>query len=417
VKPWLRRALPWALYDWANSAFATTVMAAFVPILNKDLWSRGVDETVSTFRLGLAGSIAAIIVALMAPVLGSFADAGGAKKRFLGFFAYLGVAATAALGFAGEGQWAIALPLFVLGWIGFAGANVFYDSLLVNVADRDRFDIVSALGYSLGYVGGGLLFVVNVAMNLRPELFGFSNAGQAVTATFISVACWWGLFSLPLLFKVDEPRPKNALGIRESVGKGLTQLLHTFHEIRRLRVVALFLLAYWLYIDGVDTVIQMAVDYGKALEFDSSSLMIALAITQFVGFPAALVFGRIGEKLGAKAGIFIGLAVYLGVCLWGYRMTNVRQFYALAVVVGLVQGGVQSLSRSLYARLIPADKSAEFFGFYNMLGKFAAVIGPALMGVAAVRSGNPRMGILAIIPLFVIGGALLAVVRPSQKPA
>ncbi len=411
--PWLKRALPWALYDWANSAFATSVMAAFVPVFNKDFWSAGAPDTVSTFRLSAASSTAAIIVALLAPVIGAIADRGGARKRFLATFAGIGVVATGGLAFAGEGQWSLALTLYVFAWIGFAGANVFYDSLLVAVADEDKFDVVSALGYSLGYVGGGLLLALNVYMTMNPAVFGLASAGQAVRVAFVTVAVWWAVFTLPLLLKVPEPRTGPVLGTWASLRAGLAQLVATFHEIRQLRVIVMFLAAYWLYIDGVDTIIQMAVDYGSALGFETNSLILALLITQFVGFPAALVFGRLGERFGAKTGILLALVVYIGTCLWGYRMTEVREFYAMAVIIGLVQGGVQSLSRSYYARLIPAGKAAEFFGFYNMLGKFAAVLGPALMGAAALWSGNSRVGILAIIPLFVVGGILLIRVRPE----
>jgi UMF1 family MFS transporter len=412
--PWLKRALPWALYDWANSAFATTVMAAFVPIFNKDFWSDGAADTVSTFRLSVASSTAAIIVAVLAPMLGAIADRGGAKKRFLAFFAGLGVLATSGLSLAGHGQWALALTLYVIAWIGFAGANIFYDALIVNVAERDKLDVVSALGFSLGYVGGGLLLAVNVVMVRNPALFGLADAGQAVRVSFLLVGVWWALFSLPLLFKVPEaPPPNRTGGAVAAVREGFAQLVATFREIRRLRMVWMFLLAYWLYIDGVDTVIQMAVDYGRALKLDTGSLITALLITQFVGFPAALIFGKLGERFGAKRGIFVGLVVYVGACVGGYRMQHASEFYLLAVVIGLVQGGVQALSRSYYARLIPPDKSAEFFGFYNMLGKFAAILGPAIMGSVALWTGNPRFGILAIIPLFIFGGLLLLRVKPA----
>ena len=396
--PWLKRALPWALYDWANSAFATTVMAAFVPIFNQDFWSDGAADTVSTFRLGTASSIAAIIVALLAPILG--------------------VVATAGLALAGQGQWALALTLYVFAWIGFAGANIFYDSLLVSVADEGKLELVSALGYSLGYIGGGLLLALNVTMTLHPAVFGLADANQAVRLGFLLVAVWWALFSLPLLFKVPEVRPAQAhRGASAAVRAGFTQLVGTFHEIRQLRAVFLFLLAYWLYIDGVATVIQMAVDYGCSLQLATGDLITALLLTQFVGFPAALVFGKLGERFGAKSGILLALVVYTGVCVMSYRMTTVREFYVLALVIGLVQGGVQSLSRSFFARLIPAGKAAKFFGFYNMLGKFAAILGPAIVAAVALGTGSPRLGILAIIPLFIAGGLLLLKVNPAPAAA
>jgi UMF1 family MFS transporter len=250
----------------------------------------------------------------------------------------------------------------------------------------------------------------------HPDKFGLATPSDAVRWAFLLTGVWWAAFTVPLMVFVKEPRDKaEAFGCWATVASGFRQLRDTFREVRKLRIVFLFLAAYWLYIDGVDTIVQMAVDYGKSIGFDSKNLVTAVLITQFVGFPAAIAFGKIGEKLGARTGIFIGLAVYAGVTVYGYFMDSVKQFYVLAVVIGLVQGGVQSLSRALYGRLIPKDKAAEFFGFYNMLGKFAAIIGPLLMGVAGKLTGNPRIGILAIIPLFIGGGLILTLVRSGQK--
>lgn len=420
--PWCwRRVISWSLYDWANSAYATTVLAGFFPIFFKDFWvTPGTAETVSTARLGLANSISGLTLAALAPVLGAIADRGGARKRFLLGFATLGMVMTAGLHLVARGDWGMALALYVLATVGFAGGNIFYDSLLVAVAPEAKFDFVSALGYGLGYLGGGLLFGGNVWMVLHPQSFGLPDAAAAVRWAFVATAAWWALFTIPLLLFVKEP-PRNGEGAGgwAAVQAGFRQLRETFREVRRLRAVFLFLAAYWLYIDGVDTIVLMAVDYGKSLGFPSNSLITALLITQFVGFPAAIAFGRLGEKLGARTGILIALTVYLGVTAYSYFMNEVRQFYVLAVVIGLVQGGVQSLSRSLYARLIPRDKAAEFFGFYNMLGKFAAVLGPALMGATALATGSSRAAILAIIPLFLGGMILLACVRtdPPRGPA
>jgi UMF1 family MFS transporter len=413
-QPWLKRALPWALYDWANSAFALTLMAAFVPVFNKDFWSAGAELGVATFRLGVASSAAAVVVALLAPALGAIADRGGARKKFLAFFAATGVAMTASLSLVGRGQWGVALALYALACVGFSGANVFYDSLMVSVAEEDKFDVVSALGYSLGYIGGALLFAFNIWTVVQPERFGLPDKTAAIRGAFLSVAVWWTVFSLPLLFHVREEAPARLkAGLGATVAAGFRQLRGTFGEIRQLRAVWLFLVAYWLYIDGVDTVVQMAVAYGGELGLPAQSLMLALLVTQLVGFPAALLFGKLGERIGARGAILIGLAVYVGVCVLGFRMQRVREFYLLAVAVGLVQGGVQALSRSLYARLIPTDKAAEFFGFYNMLGKFAAILGPLLIGGVGLATGNPRLGILALIVLFVAGGALLLRVKTS----
>ena len=410
-----KKVLSWAFYDWANSAYATTVMAGFFPIFLKEFWCpEGTPVTESSFRLSMANSITGIVVAALAPVLGAIADRGGAKKRFLLFFAMMGIVMTAGLHFVAKGHWGAALVLYALATMGFSGANVFYDSMIVSVAPEKKYDFVSALGFSLGYLGGGLLFGFNVWMVLHADKFGFAVRDDAFRWAFLLTGIWWAVFTVPLLLFVKEPRDNAAaFGGWQTIAAGFRQLRDTFREVRKLRMVILFLIAYWLYIDGVDTIVLMAVNYGKDLGFDSTKLITALLITQFVGFPAAIAFGKIGEKLGARTGIFIALAVYLGVTVYGYFMDDVKEFYVLAVVIGLVQGGVQSLSRAMYGRLIPRDKAAEFFGFYNMLGKFAAIIGPLLMGVAGKITGNPRIGILAIIPLFIAGGLMLAFVRPG----
>jgi len=375
---------------------------------------RDVAVSTSTFRLGLANSAGSLVVIFLAPILGAMADQAGAKKKFLFFFAALGVVMSAGLSTVGQGAWLVASLFYIFAIIGFSGGNVFYDSLLVNVASPATSDRISALGFSLGYLGGGLLFAVNVIMTLKPALFGLADAAQAVRLSFLTVGIWWAIFSLPILLWVKEPAPPAAQARQGMVTAGFRQLFTTFKEIRKLRVVLVFLAGYWLYIDALDTIIRMAVDYGLALGFASNSLIVALLITQFVGFPAALIFGRLGEKMGTKRAILLGIAIYLLVTVWAMSMETVREFYLMAVAIGLVQGGVQSLSRSLYSRLIPANKSSEFFGFYNMLGKFAAVIGPLLMGLVAMFTGSPRLSLLAIIGLFVSGAIFLCFVNEEE---
>ena len=388
-------------------------MAGLFPVFFKQFWGTGLDTSVSTYHLGQANSIAAIIGGCVAPFLGYLADKKRARKRFLFFFAAAGIVTTGTLSLVPHGNWSMALLFYVIATLGFAGGNVFYDSLLVNVADKKRMDFVSALGFSLGYLGGGILFAFNVWMTLKPETFGLASGSDAVRISFLSVAVWWGLFSIPLFLFVDEPR---MVSLMEGTGVsgGLQELKRVLAEIGRNRAVLLFLAGYWLYIDGVNTIIVMAVDYGLSLGFDKSTLIVALLITQFVGFPAAIGFGKVGEKLGTKNGIFIAIAVYIGVCVWGYFMDREAEFYVLAVAIGLVQGGVQSLSRSFYAKMIPPESAARFFGFYDMLGKFAAVIGPFLMGSVAVLTGNPRYSIMAIIFLFVAGAGFLFFAREAR---
>jgi len=567
-----KQVFGWTMYDWANSAFATTIMAGFFPVFFKSYWSAGADVNQSTALLGLANSIASLVVALIAPILGAIADQSSGKKKFLIFFAYLGVLMTGCLFMVKFGHWLLAVILYVLGTIGFSGANIFYDSLLPGVTNEKNIDYVSAKGFALGYLGGGLLFLINVLWVLQPGLFGFPTEVKAMVAeqivqdaqiiqltddtdftipksksfakavvtsritvpvhsiklvensnsndiwievefpeglnaklldqsvsfgeyktgeiisisddmqkvkignltqkitgvaeaefiiqdditftgfengmltgvvglenhfgvvevksdflapsieflsiriSFLSVALWWAIFTIPLILYVKERRNKEFIEKKENYVKlGFSQLRHTFRKIKHMKVVFLFLLAYWLYIDGVDTIIRMAVDYGMSIGFPSNALIVALLITQFVGFPAALVFGKLGEKWDVKKSIFIAIVVYLCVTAYGVMMTKTIEFYILAIVIGLVQGGIQALSRSYYSRLIPKDQAAEFYGFYNMLGKFAAIFGPVIMGTIGLlvrRAGYSaniasRAGIASVSILFIIGGILL----------
>ena len=397
-----KKILAWALYDWANSAFATTIMAGFFPLFFKNYWSHGVDPTVSTYYLGVTNSLASALIALAAPFLGVLADLGRRKKQLLAIFASLGALASLGLCFVGQGQWSTAALLYALGCIGFSASNIFYDSLIVDVSTPDNVDQVSGLGYSLGYLGGGFLFVINVFMYLKPELFGLKTGVQGVLVSFFSVGVWWTLFSTPIFLYVEETSQSfnNSLTFE----KGLSELKKTAREIWNSRTLFYFLLGFMLYNDGVNTIIKMAVDYGLALGFPSDSLIKALLITQFVGFPSAIFFGFLGQRFSPKLGIFICLLVYIVVTLLGYSMSQVHEFYLLATIIGLVQGGVQALSRSQFTRLIPAQRSTEFFGFYNMLGKFSAILGPICVGAVAQYSGNSRLSLLVILLFFFIGG-------------
>jgi UMF1 family MFS transporter len=404
-----RQQWSWAFYDWANSAFITTVMVAFFPIFFRKYWANGLPSEDITLHLGTANALASLSIMLLAPFLGTVADQGGIKKPMMAAFVTLGVCATLGLTMVGESQWQWAMFGFVLAVVGFLGANIFYDSLLVDVAEETDFNRVSALGYGLGYLGGGLLFALCVLLTLHPEWFGLGDKAAAVRWAFGITALWWAGFSIPLWRGVRERAPAQAVrpALPALLRQSFRQLLDTFRHIRQLRVVWLFLLAYWFYIDGVDTVILMSVDYGKALGFADDSLITALLITQFIAFPAALAFGWLGNRLGAKRTILAGLVGYVLITLMAVQMDNSSDFYLLALSVGLVQGGVQALSRSLYASLIPAEQAAEFFGFYNMLGKFASVLGPLLVGWGGVITGSPRLGLLAVLLLFGLGGALL----------
>ncbi|MAG13463.1 MAG: MFS transporter [Spirochaetales bacterium] len=404
----------WACYDWANSAFVTTVVAGFFPIFFKAFWANPGNPQQSTFYLGLANSLASIIVAALAPFLGAIADRASAKKRLLLLFAFLGTIMTGGLWFIGSGLWQLAIVFFVAASVGFSAGNIFYDSLLVGVASEKKVDYVSSLGFALGYVGGGLLFAVNVFMYLKPEFFGIPDGETAIRISFLTVAIWWAVFSIPIFVFVREPNTAGSVGLGKAIAAGAKQLISTVKDIKHLKVVGMFLLAYWFYIDGVDTIVKMAVDYGTSLGFPSSSLIVALLLVQFVAFPAALLYSLFARKIGIRKAILIAIIAYGFITVLGFFMRAVWQFYALSVLVGLFQGGIQALSRSYYTRLIPEKRAAEFFGFFNMLGKFAAVIGPMLMGTVTLVSGSNRIGILSIIILFVVGGILLGKVNEEE---
>lgn len=404
----------WALNDWANSAFATTVMAGFFPAFFQQFWSVGVDPTVSTSRLGFANGAAGLVVALLAPVLGSIADRGGRRKAFLIAFTLFGVACTAALYVVERGAWHDAFWLFVAGSIGFSASCVFYDALLLDVAAEKELDRVSAYGYALGYLGGGLLFAVNVLMALKPHWFGLRDMAQAIRMSFVTVAVWWLLFMLPLAFNVHESRQAATPGLLRAARLGFKELSTTVRHIARYRELVIFLLAYWLYIDAVNTIIKMAVDYGVALHLPTAGLLAALLLTQFVAFPASLFFGWLGDRIGARRGILIGIAVYCLATIYAFFLDSIIEFFALAVVIGVVQGGVQSLSRSFFGRLVPKGRGGEFFGFYNMMGKFATVIGPVLVAVVARSTGSSRASIASLVVLFLAGGLLLALVKEPR---
>lgn len=410
-----KKVWAWALYDWANSVFATVVIAGFFPIVFKQYWSAGISSDESTFWLGAANSTSSLVIVLLAPLLGAIADYAGMRKRMLLLFMLVGVLATLMLYPAQQGMWRWVWFLYVLGTIGFMAANIFYDALLINVGRGYHLDRVSGLGFGMGYLGGGLLLACCVWMTQQPELLGFAATIDAVLFAFVLVALWWLLFSIPLAVWVDEStalRKQPQWRIKDI----LNETWNTLRQVFRNPQIRLFLIAYWIYIDGVDTIIRMAVDYGLALGFESGDLIMALLITQFVGFPAAIIYAHIGDRVGVKKALLVGISIYALITVWGYFMDSALEFYLLAVMIGLVQGGVQALSRSFYARLIPAERAAEYFGVYNMMGKAAAILGPLLMGAVAIVTTNHRYSILSIIVFFIIGFIVLSYVKdPSRE--
>ena len=381
-----KEILSWALYDWANSSFATTVMAAFFPIFFSQYWSYGAQSTTSTFYLGLGNSLASVILAVIAPVIGAIADKGSYRKKLLILFAFLGAAMTFSLAFVQMGMWPVAILLYIFANIGFSGSTTLYDSLLPSIASEKKIDAVSSLGYALGYIGGGLLFLVNVIMYLFPQVFGLADGVAAVKASYIMVGIWWVVFTLPLAFFVEEPQGER-ITLGRAVREGFSDIASTLSALGSLRNAAMFLVAYWCYIDGVDTIIRMATDYGTSLGFSSSSLIVALLITQFVAFPSAILYGMFCRKCGVRNALLDAIGAYIVIAILGFFMTKEIHFYLLAVCIGLFQGGIQALSRSYFAKIIPAEKSGEYFGIYDICGKGASVLGTAL--VSFLRESVP----------------------------
>ena len=405
-----RKVIAWAMYDWANSAFALSVLAVLYPILLGSYWSAGDSGASVTARLAFITAAASGIVSILAPIFGTIADTGGYRKRFLLVLALVGAAMTASLALVGEGDWPLALGLYLFASIGFYSSTVFYDSLLIDVTEPKYFHFVSSLGFSLGYLGGAILLALHVWMLLSPETFGMTSSTEVIKFAFVTVGVWWAVFLIPLILFVPENKSR-ALATGSVVRATYAKLKKTALEVRKYRNVVVFLAAYWLYFGGVFTVIFLAANYGQRLGFEQTDLVTALMITNFVGFPATLLYGFLGQRFGARAGIYLALIVYISVSSWAVFMTEVREFYVMAIIIGCVQGGVQGLSRSLYASLIPPDQPGEFFGFYNMITKFSHVLGPILVGLAATFSDDPGVVLLALLPLFIGGGLLLSLVR------
>jgi len=397
----------WAFYDWANSIFATVVIAGFFPIIFKSYWASNLTDSENTFWLGAGNALASLIIVFIAPFIGVVGDKFRIRKKLLLGFMILGSISTGMFYINHQGEWVLALMLYVVATVGFMAANIFYDALLVPICTETQIDKVSGLGYGMGYLGGGIALAICVVLTQKAELLGFNNTIDVVLLCFIFVAVWWFVFSMPLAFWTIDSYGQEKT-IQSSVFSQTFELFKTVFSNRQTR---LFLLAYWVYIDGVDTIIRMAVDYGMALGFDTGDLIQALLITQFVGFPAAIIYGYFGSRVGVKKSLMAGIGVYALITWLGYGMVTVNDFYMLAVLIGLVQGGVQAMSRSYFSRMIPNGQTAEYFGIYNMLGKSAAIIGPILMGSVALITENHRYSILSVMLLFIIGAMILSRVK------
>ncbi len=397
----------WVQYDWANSAFATTMLAAVLPIYYESVAGAGLPGNTAENYWGFTQTVAMLLVAILSPILGAVADYTGAKVRFLTGFAVVGALASACMALVGEGDWLLASVLIVIGTLGFSGGNTFYDSLLTDLVPIEKRDIISARGYSMGYLGGGLLLAVNLVMIEGWEMVGFPDKTTATQIVFLTVGIWWLLFALPLFRRVkDVPRNRQA-AIGTVVRTSFANLGRTLRSIRRYPQLSKYMLSYWFFNDGINTIILMATVYGSGIGIGTSHLITALLITQFVAFPCTLLFGRFAARSGAKRALYVSLAIYVLIVVLGYFMSSAAHFYALAIMVGLVQGGSQATARSIYANLVPPSRSAEFFGFLSLSSKFSSVAGPFVFAVTGTITGSSRLAILSLIAFFIIGIALL----------
>jgi UMF1 family MFS transporter len=404
----------WALYDLANSAYQTTIIAAVFPIYYNRVVAADLPGADATSRFAWATTIAILIVAIVAPLLGAIADYAAVKKKLLAVFLAIGAVACGAMYWIERGDWQLALILFVIGNVGVAGSIVFYESLLPHLVSADQLDRVSSAGYAIGYLGGGVLLAINLLMIMQPGLFGIPDAGVATRLSFASVAVWWVAFSIPLFRHVPEPVRQIEADERPGANvivTGWHRLLETFRELRRYRDAFVMLLAFLLYNDGIQTMIRMATTYGSEIGLPENAMITALLMTQFIGVPCAFAFGAVAGRIGAKLSVFLGLAVYSVITVLGYYMSTAAHFFILATLVGMVQGGTQALSRSLFASMIPRHKSSEFFAFFSVFERYAGVLGPAVFAWVVSRSGSGRNAILSVVVFFVLGAIILSFVN------
>ncbi|WP_127544375.1 MFS transporter [Paenibacillus amylolyticus] len=406
----------WIMYDWANSAYATTVLAAVLPVFYASVAAATLDTDTAASYLAYTHSIGMLCVALLTPLLGTLADLSGRKGDFLRVFAIIGVLATLGFSAIGEGDWFLASALLVISTIGFAGGNTFYDAMLPDLVPVERRDMISSKGYAYGYIGGGLLLAVNLLMIQQPGWFGMSSTLAGTRLAFITVSLWWLLFSIPIFRHAPRrPASPDLPGTWTGyVAVGVRRMRQTFRQMRRFPQLIRMLVAFWFFNDGINTIILMATIYGTSIGIGTADLMLALLLTQFIGFPCTLLLGAWAQRWGAKQVLIVSLSVYICIVILGYFMTQAIHFYVLAGLVGVVQGVSQSTARSLFSNLMPAGRTGEYFGFVNIAGKFSSIFGPFVFGYVGQITGSTRWGILSLIFFFVAGIAVLLTVKVQK---
>jgi MFS transporter, UMF1 family len=414
MKRFTKEENSWMFYDWANSAYSIIITTAVFPLFYKAAAMKaGVSASDSTAYLGYTIAIATFILAMLSPILGTIADYKGLKKRFFTFFFALGLISTAILAFIPSDQWLLLLTFYTLTAIGSSGSNVFYDAFITDVTTEERMNRVSSRGFGLGYIGSTIPFIISIAIIVlaQNEVLPFSTTIASKIA-FLITAVWWGIFTIPMLKNVyqrygieREPKP---------IVNSFKRLGNTIKEIRKYRALFLFLLAYFFYIDGVGTIITMSTAYGSDLGISSTNLLIILFATQVVAAPFAILYGRLAERFTGKKMLYVGIGVYIIVCIYAYFLKTTLDFWILAMLVATSQGGIQALSRAYFAKLVPKKNANEFFGFYNIFGKFASIMGPLLVAITAQVTGNSASAVFSLVILFIIGISILFFV-PEPK--
>lgn len=397
----------WALYDWANSAYSMTITSTILPLYFKGIYTdSGGSAAMSTAYWGYANSIGTLIIAILAPILGTIADYKGYKMKFFNLFFIIGVTFTGFLAMVPTTLWSLLLFFYILNSMGFSGSNIFYDAFLVDVTTEERMDEVSTMGYALGYIGSTIPFIICMAIVILAQysIIPISTAA-ASKISFVLTAVWWGVNTIPMIKNVKqihgidvEPNP---------ILNSFRRLQNTLGNIKKHRKAFIFLLSYFFYIDGVNTIITMATSYGSDLGISNTSLLIILLLTQFIAFPFSILYGSLANKYNGKKMLYIGVITYIFICIYAYFIRTAIDFWILAMLVGSSQGGIQALSRSYFGKLVPKEKANEFFGFYNIFGKFAAIIGPFLVGIVTQITGRSNYGVFSIILLFIVGGIIL----------
>lgn len=403
----------WILYDWANSAFVVTIVTAVLPIYFKDVVANELPSSHSTAYWGYINTIIALIVAASSPILGSLADYKDNKKKFLFFLVVMGTLSCSLLSIVGEGDIILCLIIYMFAGISYFTANIFYDSLLVDVTEENKMDWISSNGFAWGYIGSTIPFILSIAIILKPSLIGLASKTAATRISFIITGLWWFIFSIPIFINVKQKHfvEKSSQSFKGS----FRRLYNTFSTIKNDTNIFLFLLAYFFYIDGVSTIFKMASVYGRDIGIESNQLLLILLVTQFAAFPFAILFGKLAGIWSTKKMLLVGIAIYFFISIYAFFIKTVFDYWILAILVATSQGGIQALSRSMYCKMIPKEMSSSYFGIYNIIGKFSAIIGPLMIGVISQLTKNSRYGIISLVVLFLLGFVLLKKVQINSQ--